>query len=187
MPDIRPKHIIRTVISLPSYGERGAGGAPNPQKGRGDGGTIVWRTLEYPHTEKGRDWFLSIGIVAVALSIASFILGNILFGLLILISTATLFLFALRAPAEIRCELGKNGFFVEKTRYAYADLKSFWVDLHRGTPVLHIKTKSTLSPYLNIQLRREDAGKVRGFLGRRVEEEEFNESFSYRIAEMVGL
>lgn len=187
MPDIRLKPNIRTVISLPSYGERRGTNAPNPQKERGDGGSIVWRTLEYPYAEKGRDWFLSIGIVALALAVAAFILSNILFGLLILISTSTLFLFALRRPTEIRCELNKNGFFVERTRYVYADLTSFWIDEHRGVPVLHARTKSVLSPYLNIPLRKEDAGKIRGFLGKRVKEEEFNEPFSHQIAEMVGL
>ena len=188
MYDIRLKPKIRTTISLASFqdGERGRG-VPNPQKERADGGAIVWRTLEYPHVEKGRDWFLSIGIIAVALSVASFIMGNILFGLLILISVATLFLFALRAPAEIRCELNKNGFFVEKTRYVFSDLKSFWVSEYDDGAVLHVKTKSVYSPYLNIPLRMEDALKVRGFLGKRVHEEEFNEPFSHQFAEILGL
>ncbi len=188
MYDIRLKPKIRTTISLASFqeGERRKG-VPNPQKEHADGGAIVWRTLEYPYVEKGRDWFLSIGIIAFALSVASFIMGNILFGLLILISVATLFLFALRRPAEIRCELNKNGFFVEKTRYVFADLKSFWVSEYDGMVVLHIKTKSVYSPYLNIPLRKEDAPKVRGFLGKRVHEEEFSEPFSHQFAEMLGL
>lgn len=189
MPDIRLKPKIRTVLSLPAAfsGQRGGTNTPSPQKEHADGGAIVWRTLEYPYTEKSRDWFLSVGIIALALSIASLIFGNFLLGAFVVISAATLFLFALRRPAEIRCELNKNGFFVEKVRYAYKDIDSFWVDEHRGMPVLHARTKSVLSPYLNIPLRKEDTGKVRSFLGRRAKEEEFKEPLAHRLAEAIGL
>ncbi|MBI2048996.1 MAG: hypothetical protein HYT29_00975 [Parcubacteria group bacterium] len=188
MYDIRLKPKIRTVISLPSFSVQHRGtGVPDPQKEHADGGAIVWRTLEHPFVEKGRDWFLSVGIVAGALALASFILGNVLLGVFVVISAATLILFTLRAPAEIRCELNKNGFFVEKIRYAYKDIRSFWISGEKETPTLHVKTKSVYSPYLNIPLRKEDVPKVRGFLGRRVEEEEFAEPFSHRIAEALGL
>lgn len=189
MPDIRLKPKIRTVLSLPATfsGQRGGANTPNPQREHADGGAIVWRTLEYPYAEKSRDWFLSVGIIALALSIASLIFGNFLLGAFVVISAATLFLFALRRPAEIRCELNKNGFFVEKIRYLYKDIESFWISGEKETPALHVKTKSIYSPYLSIPLRKEDVGKVRGFLGRRVSEEEFNEPFSHRIAEAMGL
>jgi len=186
--DVRLTPKIRTTIAVPApFGERFGTDAPNPQKESAEGGTIVWRTLEHSYAEKTREWFWAIGIVAGALALAAVILGNILFGVLVVIATVAVFLAALRKPAHIRCELGKNGFVVQGTRYQYTDLFSFWVDDGRDPPVLHIKTNKTMTPYLNIPVRKEDAQKIRGFLGRRVSEEEFREPFAHLLAEAFGL
>lgn len=190
MPDIRLKPKIRTVISMPhSFELRRGNTVPSPQKEKADGGAIVWRTLEYPYAEKGRDWFWAVGIVAVALAVASLILGNALFGALIIISACAIFLHAVRKPAYIRCEVGKRGFMVENTLYGWKDMEAFWIDDEAGdiVPLLHLKTKKPFSPYLSLPLRREDAAKLRGFLGRHISEERFNEPLSHQLAEIFGL
>ena len=162
----------------------------NVQKENAEGGGVLaWRTFEYFHAEKSRDWFLAVGIVATALGIASLILGNALFAGLILVSTAAIFLHAVRKPASIRCEAGKKGIAVEKAFYSWKDIEVFWIsDEQEGlAPLLHLKTKKPFSPYLSLPLRREDKEKLRGFLGKYLAEERFDEPFSHRLAEVLGL
>ncbi len=193
MLDIRFKPKMRTVISMPDtlgFRLRHKTNDPNLQKEKADGGgDVAWSTLEYLYTEKSRDWFWAVGIVAAALIIASLILGNALFAGLILVSAAAIFLHAIRKPAHIRCEAGKRGLTIENTLYAWKDIESFWIsDEQEGTvPILHLKTKKPFSPYLALPLRRDDKEKLRGLIGRHVAEEKFDEPLSHRLAEMVGL
>ncbi|OGZ14045.1 MAG: hypothetical protein A3G11_01455 [Candidatus Lloydbacteria bacterium RIFCSPLOWO2_12_FULL_51_9] len=188
MPDIRLKPKIRTTIAVPSLGVRPQGAHfPKPEKDRADGGAIVWRTLEHPFHEKEREWFFSISILAGALAVASLILGNALFGILIVVSTAALFLHVSRVPTPIICEVNKNGIFLEKMRYRFEDLEHFWIDEKKEIPLLHLKTTKALSPHLHVPLRREDVQKIRGFVGKRMKEAEFPEPLAYKIAEALGL
>ena|SRR3989344_548240 len=188
MYDIRFTPKIRTTIAMPfSQNEREAARTPSPQKEHAEGGAIVWRTLEYVHREKDGNWFLAVGIVAAALAVAGAILGNVLFSGLVVIATIAVFLHAIRPPAHIRCEIGKNGILLEKTRYHYKDIERFWVREEGETPVLRLQTTHALSPYLHIPMRREDVSRVRGFLGRFVPEDEFPEPLAHQLAEAFGL
>src|SRR3989344_8453929 len=89
---------------------------------------IEWDAHEYEHKERSSDWFWAVGIVSVSLAVAAIILGNIILGILILISAFALSLFANRPPNILRIVVDEKGVTRGRVRYPYSALESFWID-----------------------------------------------------------
>jgi hypothetical protein len=64
---------------------------------------LEWQAPEYIHTEKTGDWYWIVGIISVSIFLISAILGDIIFGLLVLVST-----FALSAMGFIEKKKSKT-------------------------------------------------------------------------------
>jgi len=104
--------------------------------------SIVWETYEYEHSEKTADWFWALGIVAVAGAIGSYLLGNILLAVLIVIGGFTMALLAARHPDEWICDLSSRGLKINKTLYPFSTIESFWVEDDGETGKIILKSKN---------------------------------------------
>ncbi len=147
---------------------------------------LVWETYEYEHSEKTPDWFWAFGIVVVTGVIASYLLGNILFAVLIAIGGFTMALLASRHPDEWTCELSSRGLKINNTLYPFSTLESFWVEDDGVTGKIILKSKKTIMPELIIPLEDLDPGYIREFLSTYLEEEEMHEPLSHIIMERLG-
>ena len=59
---------------------------------------LQWDAYEFKQKEKRPDWFWALGIIAIAGSTVSFIYGNFLFGVFIILATVALFFFGTAKP-----------------------------------------------------------------------------------------
>ena len=151
---------------------------------------IRWQAYEHEHVERGRDWFLALGIASVCAAAISALFGNILFAVLILIAAGTLALLARTPPSLVEFELSDRGIRVGDTMHRYEEVISFWVEEHDAhPPVLLIDTVKWLSPNLVIPLPLEhvESGTVRSYLSERAEEVPMKESIAHKILEFFGL
>src|SRR3990167_9481497 len=89
---------------------------------------IEWDAHEYEHKERSSDWFWAVGIISVSVAIASVIFGNIIFGILVLISAFALSLFINRPPSTLHIIVDEKGVTRGKIRYPFSTLQSFWID-----------------------------------------------------------
>ena len=135
---------------------------------------------------KSADWYWALGIIAVAGAATSFILGNILFSILIVVGALSLGLHAARPHKEIAVEINRRGLVLNETLYPYDSLESFWVEENESMPKLFIKLERALVPQLMIFIEDIDPDAVRDFLLEHLEEEETAEPFTERIAEFFG-
>ena len=147
---------------------------------------ITWNTLEYEHKDKGTDWYFALGIIAVSASVASFLLNNILFSILILIGAITLAMYGVRKPSTLNIEINDRGILVNNTLYPFNTLKAFWVEENTTPPKLIIQSEKTFMPYLILSLENTDTDKVRIFLLEHIKEEELSEPLSQKIMEYLG-
>ncbi len=152
----------------------------NPDK------TIAWSTQEYEYKEKKTDWYIALVIIAISISLASFLLGNILFAILIIIGTFTLAMYSIREPGTIDVELNKRGIIVNDIIYPYNTLESFWVEEYDREPKIIIQSEKALMPYIIIPLGNIDPDKVREFLFEYIEEKEHHESLLHKLVESLG-
>lgn len=150
---------------------------------------FIWQAHEYYFQEKNSDWYWAVGIVGFSIAVIAAIFGNILFALLVLISTFALSMFASKEPRIIRFEINKSGIIIEKTLYPYATLESFWVEdnKHLNRPSqLFLKSQRTLVPLIAIPLEGVDPEDIRDFLLDHLLEDHHTEPLGQKILEYFG-
>lgn len=148
---------------------------------------MEWEAHEYEHKERGSDWFWAVGIIAVALAVTAVILGNIIFGILILIAAFALTLFINRVPHGVHVVVDERGITREKVHYPYATLKSFWIDIEHSHPKILLRSEKIFMPLIIIPLDKEvDMEELRGILSNFLDEEHHSLPFVEKVLEYLG-
>lgn len=148
---------------------------------------IRWEALEYEYRPKSNNWFWTIGIISLGLSVASLLLGNLLFAILILIAGFAIILAGARRPRKILFSFTSRGLEIEKRLFPYENLKSFWI--HYEPPhkkLLSIEPKKIFMPMIFIPLEDINPNIVREHLLKFLKEERREESFVQTIIRLVG-
>ena len=148
---------------------------------------IEWEAPEYLHQEKTREWYMSFGIIALALFVVAILFKNILFAVVIVLIAFTVMLHARRLPWMIAYEVNRVGIVMNKRFYPYSFLYSFWVDHSEPhAPKLLITSKKMLVPMIVIPFGEQDPDVVRNFISNYLPEQELLEPLSHKIAEYLG-
>lgn len=148
---------------------------------------IKWEAPEHAHREKGNDWFWALGIIALAASFASVIMGNVLLGLLIIISAFVLALHANKEPRIMEIEIRESSVRVDKRVYPYNNLESFGINMdNEEEPVLIFKSEKMLMPYISVFVDLEDVEEVRDYLSERLPEEDHDVGLIQRLVDFLG-
>ena len=148
---------------------------------------LEWDAHEYEHKERSQDWFWAVGIIAFALAFTAIIFGNVIFGILILIATFSLTVFARRAPDELHVVIDEQGITRGKVRYLFPSLRSFWIDLEHPHKKVVIRSEKMLMPYIVIPLADEvDAERLRRILLRYMDEEFHSLPIAERLLDYLG-
>ncbi|MDP3763749.1 MAG: hypothetical protein Q8Q92_03845 [bacterium] len=148
---------------------------------------IEWDAHEYEHKERSQDWFWAVGIVSVSLTIAAIILGNIILGILILISAFTLSLFANRPPNTLRVIVDEKGIIKGRVRYPYSTLESFWIDTEHPHKKIILRSEKTFMPLIIVPLGDEaDIEQLHENISQFLPEEFHSLPFVERILEYLG-
>lgn len=149
--------------------------------------SIFWEAPEHHHAEKSSDWFWVLGIIAVAGSVTSIILGNVLFGVVILLAGSTLFIAAHQKPRTIKFEVSLRGVRIDTTLYPYATLDSYYLDEENHiNPQLILKSKKFFVPLLIIPIPDEYIDEIEDLVSDRLPEEYMEEPLSHRMLELFG-
>lgn len=150
---------------------------------------LEWEGREYDHNPKSADWYWALGIVAVALVLASILFGNYLLALLIGIAATALALHAAKTPPLHRFRLTEQGILIGDELHPFERMVSFSVlEDVEGTlpPMLSIKTESWLSPHFIVPLAGVDADRVYDYFLERVDEGEHRHTFVDLVAAWLG-
>ncbi len=146
--------------------------------------SLTWKAYDRPTEPHTPDWYWAVGIIALSIMVTAILLNNMLFAVLVVVSTISLFLRTLQEPRLITYELTNRGLWTNKTFESWNTLESFFV-----TPLdpakLLIKAKSLTTPLSVIPLMEIDSETVRDFLLNYLEEEELQEPLTKRIMEYL--
>jgi hypothetical protein len=148
-----------------------------------------WHGREYEHNPKSADWYWAIGIIAAALAIATFLFGNYMLTVLIVIAATALALHAAKHPPVHRFMLTERGLMIDNDLHLYEYINSFsmleYIDAGRP-PVLSIKTDHWFSPHLLIPLKNVDADAMYAYLLTKIDEGEHKHSLTDLVAAWLG-
>ncbi len=147
---------------------------------------IKWTGPEHHYTQKTSEWYWAVGIIALTAAILSFMFGNAIFGIFIIVGATALTLNAHRPPKEITIEINDRGVVIDKTLYPFLHLESFWIDNDHNEPRLMIKSYKTFVPLISLIIRDTDDEAVRQVLLKYIAEVEHPEPLGKRILERLG-
>ncbi len=149
--------------------------------------TLMWEAPEHTHIEKSNDWYWALGILALAGSVTSILLGNVLFGVVIILGAATMIMVSHRHPRTIMYELSPRGLRIDSTLYPFPTLKSYCIDEESPTgPQLLIHSNKVLMPLLILSIPPEYIDDIDDLLGTRITEEHIEEPFGHKLLEFFG-
>lgn len=150
--------------------------------------SISWDVLTHVHRERTNDWYWALGLIAVVAAGLSIWLGNLLFGILILLCAGSIGALAMRGPREHTVEINARGVSVDGTLYPYRSIKSFWVDANPEYPRLFLTTAGIIMPHIALPLDDEHhAQLVHSYLTERLEEVEQEPHLGEYVAHLLGL
>ena len=135
---------------------------------------------------KTKNWYWVVGIVAVGIAVAAFILLNILFGIIALIGGFAVMLVGSRPPSERTYSLTKKGVVIGRDTILYEKIKRFAIS--EDEPHSISLETLTLSGTVTISLGSADHRLIRAELkNRNIEEVESLDSFTNKVADVIGL
>jgi hypothetical protein len=150
---------------------------------------ISWEALEHIEAERSDDWFWIIGIIAIGGAVLAIYFNNILFALLILIGTFSIFLQANGESKMQNYELNRKGLVVGNRLFPYSTLESYYVVDEDGWDRDRILFKSTKTfmPLIIVPLgENNDPEEVSDFLIQYLDEEHLEESAIEKISLLLG-
>jgi hypothetical protein len=147
---------------------------------------LKWQAYEYEYTERPRDWYWALGILALAFSITSIILGNVLFAVFILVAAFSAALHSRKPPEIFTFELNPKGIRINDKIYPYQTLRSFWIDDEIYFDQMIVRSEKKLMPHLIIPLGNMDLVSVREYMLNYLPEEEMREPFTHKLLEYFG-
>ena len=148
---------------------------------------IRWETPEYHHTEKSADWHWIVWIVAGTCALAAILLGNLVFGIFIVIATFALKISTAEAPEIIECEADGEGVRVGNILYPYSELEGFGIDKEAFSfPRLVLRSQKTLMAIIIVPLENVDTRLLSDFLERHLPNENLKEPLEHKVLEYLG-
>ncbi len=145
-----------------------------------------WEAKEFQFQKKSADWYWALGIIAFSGAAAAFIFNNILFGILVILGSFVLAIYATMKPRNIKFEVSGRGVSVGNTLYPYQTLKSFWINDELDQPVLLIESKRALVPLIIIPINSVPPENVRSLLLEYMEEVEHELPIADKLLERIG-
>lgn len=148
---------------------------------------LSWNAPEYEDIVRSSDWFWSLWIISVALSITSVIFKNVLLGILILLIAFAVTLFGHRKPRIIKFRADQKGVYIEDTLYPYSTLESFWIeDVIGPRSKLILKSQKKLISFIVVPIEDRTQDELRYILSGYLKEEEHQESLFVNLMERLG-
>jgi hypothetical protein len=125
--------------------------------------------------------------MSLAIIVTSFMMHNVFFAVLILISTIILISFSITAPRFVEISINQKGIKVDKDLYSFASLDSFWVEsTDEENPKILLKSKKLIMPLIVIPIEEYNPLDIREFLLKYLPENEMTESVSQKVMDRLG-
>lgn len=147
---------------------------------------ITWTAGE-ERRERSVDWFWTVGAIALAIALASLLVHNWLFSILILLAGFTIITNALRKPRHNTYSITPTGVVVNRQLFTYNNLTSFWIEEDEGPLMLIVEIKGSFIPRLWIPLGDMEPHTVRTALAAHIPQKRYEKSLSELMSDHLGI
>ncbi len=148
---------------------------------------VSWEAPEHHHTEKGSDWFWALGIITIACAVTTIVLGNVLFGIVILLAGVVTALVSVKTPRMMAYAVSLRGVRIGQDLHPYSSLKCFFLnEEHPHHVELLLQSKSIFMPLIIIPVPDDAVDDIEYILETRLPEEHLEESLGHHLLEFLG-
>ena len=134
---------------------------------------LDWTFPEYEHHKRGFKWYLLISLIFLLVIIYSFITGNFLFVVFLIIFAVIIFSSDHRSPRKVSIAIFEDGIKVGENKfYNWSDIKNFHL-VYQPPQVtrLYIDLKNVILSDLSVPLEGKDPLRIRKILKEYLEED----------------
>lgn len=147
---------------------------------------LSWAVPAYSHDKKTVDWFWGLGIIVLAMVIASIILKNYYFAIVLILGGGMMIYFSHKEPETLYYTLDKDGLKIKDRLYPYKTIKAFWIQ-RSDSPTLFIRTDRFFLPEIKIRINNNVADRIQEiFVEKNIAEEEMKEHLSETLMDIIG-
>jgi len=134
---------------------------------------ISWPVPEYDKHEKGGGWYIFYSLIAFLLILYSFLSGNFLFAVIIIIAAIVIVLRDGQEPDFVKISLTEEGVIVGRKFYDYDEFKNFSIVYKPKQEIknLYFEFNNSLKPRLSIPLKKMNPLLIRKSLLRYLPED----------------
>ena len=149
---------------------------------------IAWQYKELSYGKKGVVWYVSFGVVAVALVLlAVFVFKSVTFAILVPIMSVAIIFLSMRPPSEIRYSISSKGIYVEDRLYDFSEFRAFGVveDLDRQSIIL-LPVKR-FSPAVTLYFDEDKGERIVDMLGVRLSIQDVKLDYMEKFIRLIRL
>ena len=118
---------------------------------------------------------------------ASIIVGNVLFGIVVILGIFAITLLSFKKPSLIEVEIQEKGVRTNTTLLPFITLESFCVDESSDQKKLLLKSKKLFMPLVVLPIGTVDTAELKAELTKNLKEEVLEESFLAKLLEQFGM
>ena len=152
-----------------------------------DGTKIIeWQAPDHELPTRAADWYISVIVVGISISIGAIFLNNILFAIFCLLSTASIVIHAAKKPEMIDLIITSRGIQIRHDFFHYNNLHSFWIDDDNGKNDIILHSDRNVLPHLIVPIRGVDPEVVRLELRRHLPEKYAHKNLFDKALDYLG-
>ncbi len=131
-----------------------------------------WNVKEYERHERGKNWYVMMGLLGAVMVTYGVVSGNYLFALITVLFGIILFMQDMVEPMEVYFALTNTGIVVGKKYYRYSELNNFWIIYNPPfTKNLYFSQDSILRHRIQVPLYDFDPRPIRDYLNQYLQED----------------
>ena len=148
---------------------------------------ISWTAQEFIKKEKGKTWFIILGIIALAFFVTGILMKNYIFAIIIVLSFFLIFIQALRHPQKIKTEIFEDRVVIDDHfKLVFKEIKSFWIFEENDFNTLCFETNKLTHPKIYLPLGQQTPDNIRQVLTKFIKEIKQEESIVDVISRRIN-
>ncbi len=131
---------------------------------------ISWQAPDHELPEKPADWFISVMVVGLAVTIGALFVNNILFAVFAFLATLSIIIHVAKKPEIIDIHLTTEGIEIRHDFFPYRKLHSFCINHTKNKNELLLHSDRSVLPHLIVPIKDVNPEHIRAELRHYIPE-----------------
>ncbi|MCL4387233.1 MAG: hypothetical protein M1355_01060 [Patescibacteria group bacterium] len=146
---------------------------------------LSWEAPEFVHHQRNVKWYISAGIILLALLGISVYTGDWFFIIILTLASIGTFIYLNTAPKIKHYAISRVGIEIDGVFYPYENLNAFWIIYNEKVKTLNLIFKKKYLPALMILLDDQDPVLIKSILKKSLKELEREEGYTDKLTRIL--